>query len=432
MRTAYHLNSLKTRSFGMASHATHRLSARGLDKLPPGRHGDGHGLMLYVKPSGTRSWVQRLIIQGERVDLGIGGYPLVGLREARERAFANRQIARRGDDPRRARVPTFREAQERLYAEKPPTWSATARHADKWRNTMREYVLPKIAAVPVDRIESYHVKRVLLPLAEAGKLDQTARVGNRISQVLDWAVLEGYRDRENPCAVVVKALRPAKVDRTGYRALPHAEVAGALRAVDGTRVQRVTKLALRFTVLTAARSIEVRRMAWADVDLSTATWNRPADKMKTGEAHRVALSAAAVAVLQAARDLPRGRSRLVFATPAGRMLPENALRRLLDRAGVASAPHGFRASFRTWCAETGVDRELAERCLAHAFGSDVEQAYQRGDLLERRRPVMARWADHVGAAAEQCTALGTPDHIGRRPADRARRGSTNGASAARA
>ena len=380
----------------MSSHATHRLSPRALQRLPPGRHGDGHGLMLYVKRSGTRSWVQRLTIHGERVDLGIGGYPLVGLREARERAFSNRQTARRGGDPRRARVPTFREAQERVYAEKLPGWSAAGRHADKWRSTMARYVLPKIGAVPVDVVESRHVKRVLQPIAEAGKADQTARVGNRIGQVLDWATLEGYRDRENPCAVVVKALRPAKAARTNYRALSHAEVGAALRAAERTRTARPTRLALRFLVLTAARSIEVRRMEWADVDLATATWNRPAAKMKAGEAHRVALSPAAVAVLETARGLARGGSGLVFAASAGRTMPENAMRRLLERAGVDASPHGFRSSFRTWCAETGVDREVAERCLAHAFGSDVEQAYQRGDLLERRRPVMARWADHVG------------------------------------
>ena len=275
--------------------------------------------MLYVKRSGARSWVQRLTIHGERVDLGHGSADpvsaeYVSLANARKVALDNRRTARDGRDPCRVRVPSFDKAQQATCAESQPRWSESGRLGQKWRQTMRDYVLPKIGAVPVDAIEARHVKRVLAPIAAAGHVD---RVGDRISQTLEWARIEGYYTAPDPVRAVVRSLRAGRIERQHMRAARYDEVASVLgKAEAQTRTLRATRLALRLLVLTASRSREVRLMAWADVDVDAATWTRPASKMKAGKAHRVPLSRQALEVLQRAQA-PWG-LRLRLPRPDGR------------------------------------------------------------------------------------------------------------------
>ena len=181
------------------------------------------------------------------------------------------------------------------------------------------------------------------------------------------------------------------------QALPHAEVADALARVDATPSGAAVKLALRFVVLTAARSGEARGATWNEIDTEAHTWTIPPERMKAGRPHRVALSRAAMSVLEQARGLDDG-SGLIFPSPVkrGRRLDAKTLRNALQVAGVEASVHGFRTSFRSWAAETGQRWDAAETCLAHAIGSDVERSYQRSDLLEARRPIMEAWGDYLG------------------------------------
>ena len=368
----------------------------------PGRYVDGNGLMLYVKRSGARSWVQRLTIHGERIDLGLGSADpdsaeYVSLAQARKAALDNRKVARGGGDPRRVRVPSFDQAQQATLDESRPRWSESGRLAQKWRQTMRDYVLPKIGAVPVDAIEARHVKRVLSPIAAAGHMDTVTRVGDRIAQTLEWTRIEGYYTAPNPVKAVVRSLRAGKVERQHMRAARYDQVADVLARADShTRTPPATRLALRLLVLTAARSREIRLMEWADVDIDTATWARPAAKMKAGKAHRVPLSRQALAVLERARKLGTGRGFVFPATRGGGVLPDNAMRRLVSRLGINATPHGFRSSFKDWARNHDVDETLSEFALAHVEGSATVKAYARDDLLQKRRPVMQAWADYVG------------------------------------
>ena len=362
----------------------------------PGRYVDGNGLMLYVKRSGARSWVQRLTIHGERVDLGLGSAEHVSLADARKVALDNRRVARGGGDPRRVRVPSFDEAQQAACAESLPRWSESGRLEQKWRQTMRDYVLPKIGAVSVDAIEARHVKRVLSPIAAAGHMDSMGRVGDRISQTLEWARIEGYYTAPNPVKAVVRSLRAGKVERRHMRAARYDEVADVLARADAqTRTPPATRLALRLLVLTAARTREIRLMEWADVDIDTATWTRPAGKMKAGKPHRVPLSRQALEVLERARRLGPGRGPVFPTARSGGTLPDNAMRRLVSRLGVDATPHGFRSSFKDWARNHDVDETLSEFALAHVEGSETVRAYARDDLLDKRRPVMQAWADYL-------------------------------------
>ncbi len=365
----------------------------------PGRYGDGrggYGLSLLVKPTSTgrisRTWAQRLYINGKAVNLGLGAYPVVTLKEARAKALENRRMLARGMDPRSGGMPTFARAAEKVIAIHRANWKPGGDTEQQWRASLRDYVHPKIGHKTVNKITTTDVMAVLLPIWNEKRVTAT-RVRNRISAVMRWAVAKEYREG-NPAGDTIAAALPKNgVPKVHHRALPHAQVAQALARVRASTSQPTTKLAFEFLVLTASRSGEARSAKWTDIDFRAATWTVPGIRMKMGREHRVPLSSRALEVLAQARRRCNG-SDLVFPSPAGRKLTGNTLSQLCQRLEIAAVPHGFRSSFRDWCAERGVPREVAESALAHAV-KGVEGAYLRTDLFERRREVMEAWGDYV-------------------------------------
>lgn len=365
----------------------------------PGRYGDGrggYGLSLLVKPTSTgrisRTWAQRLYINGKAVNLGLGAYPLVTLKGARARALENRRTLARGMDPRSGGIPTFALAAEKVIAIHRANWKPDGDTEQQWRASLRDYVYPKIGHKTVNKITTTDVMAVLLPIWNEKRVTAT-RVRNRISAVMRWAVAKEYREG-NPAGDTIAAALPKNGVRiVHHRALPHAQVAQALAGVRASTSQPVTKLAFEFLVLTASRSGEARGAKWAEIDVGAATWTVPGKRMKSGREHRVPLSSRALEVLAQARHRGNG-SDLAFPSPSGRKLTGNTLSLVCRRLEIAAVPHGFRSSFRDWCAERGVSREVAESALAHAV-KGVEGAYLRSDLFERRREVMEAWADYV-------------------------------------
>ena len=272
------------------------LSAAKVRTAGPGSHVDGNGLMLRVKGSGTRQWIQRLTIHGRRVDLGLGSADLVSLADARRAAADNRAIARTGGDPRRARVPSFARAEEACFAEKQETWR-TDSPARSWRVVMEKYVLPKLGGMPVDQIGTAAVYEVLRPVALSGKHATVRSAGAAITAVLEWARIQEFRSEGSPVETVRRSLPKRAAGPKHHDALHWSEVAGALAKIDATGCAPSTKRAIRFTALTAARQIEVRRATWEQFDIDSAVWVKPAASMKTGKAHRVPLSVQALDVL---------------------------------------------------------------------------------------------------------------------------------------
>ena len=365
----------------------------------PGRYGDGrggYGLSLLVKRTSTgrmsRTWAQRLYINGRAVNLGLGAYPLVTLGEARAKALENRRALARGMDPRSGGIPTFARAAEKVIAIHRANWKPGSDTEEQWRQSLRAYVYPKIGHKRVNKITSADVMAVLLPIWNEKRVTAT-RVRNRISAVMRWAVAKEYREGD-PAGDAIGAVLPRiGFRRVHHRALPHAQVAQALARVRASTSKPITKLAFEFLVLTAARSGEARGAKWADIDAGAAIWTVPAKHMKTGREHRVPLSSRALEVLAQARRRCNG-SDLAFPSRTGRKLTGNTLSLLCRRLKIAAVPHGFRSSFRDWCAERGVSREVAESALAHAV-KGVEGAYLRSDLFERRRKVMEAWGNYV-------------------------------------
>ena len=366
---------------------------------PPGRHCDGNGLYLYVKKTGTRSWIQRLVVRGRKREIGLGSVVLVSLAEAREQALANRQLARAGGDPlaekrRSLGVPTFAEAAGRAIDQKRAGWRSP-KTAKLWIRKLEMYVFPRLGGLPVSEITSADVLETLSPIWHTRPKVARA-VRRRIRAVLEWAIAMDFR-ADNPCDRLLPVLGPQHDAVTHRKALPHGEVAAAIAKVRAAKPGKVDTLAFEFLVLTAARGGEVRGAVWSEIDQDAGVWTIPASRMKSAREHRVPLSGRAMEILDGARQLGDGASPIVFVNERGKPLTRKRPGRLLLSCGISAVPHGFRSSFRDWAAEeTDHPREVVAAALAHVVQNKVEAAYMRTDLFERRGRLMEDWAEYLG------------------------------------
>ncbi len=399
----------------MANLKRNQLTTLKVKHAKPGVHTDGAGLTLRVKPSGGRSWVLRFTVDGKVREIGLGGYPSVGLKDARQLAQELRAVAQRGLDPaaylkaiRKTEqpadwtdTPTFAQAAERVIKFREPSWSST-RHATQWRESLRIHALPVIGDRPVDEIETKDVLAVLEPIWHT-KAETASRVRQRLSVIFDYCVGVGWRQDANPCMTLGAMLPRRPRTRRHHPALPYTEVSDALAAFPVAPGHPNCADALTFLVLTAARAGEVRHATWDEIDLDSRVWTVPSEHMKMRKEHRVPLSTGAVEVLQ--RTAKRtGRKGLVYPSnrKAEQPFSNMAFEMLLRRAGYSHVTvHGFRASFRTWTLEqTDAPWAVAEAALAHTLGGQEVMAYVRGDQFERRRRLMEEWSDYVGAVPE--------------------------------
>ena len=319
--------------------------------------------------------------------------------EARQTAFEYRTIARAGGDPlalkRRPDMPTFAEAVETVIGIHREGWKDAKTSERQWRASLRDYAMPRLGQKRVDQITTADVMAVLIPHWHT-KRETMQRVRQRIGTVMKWAVAQGYRD-DNPTGDVISAALPKNGGvRRHQRALPFGEVGAALHRVKRSGAFEPTVLAFEFLVLTACRSGEVRLATWDEVDLESATWTVPANRMKSKRDHRVPLSARAQGVLQEAQEFADS-SGLVFPSPRGGAISANTISKLLRELDIDAVPHGFRSSFRDWAAEcSDAPREVCELALAHVNSDRVEAAYRRTDLFEQRRVLMEQWSGFVG------------------------------------
>ena len=366
----------------------------------PGVYGDGRGgrglsLRVHRTKAGriSKTWRQRVRIEGRLTSVGLGPYPEITLAEARRKALDNSRAVRHGGDPRGRGVPTFSEAAERTIELHRDSWKAGSPLPEQWKATFRLHAAPLLDK-PVDRITSADVLGCLAPIWNSKPTAaRTAR--NRIAAVFRWCIGKNLRP-DNPVDRAAVALPRGNGNApTHYRALPHREVAAAIRAIR--RVKYIHPSAMpcvEMIALTAVRAGEALGARWDEIDLEAGVWTIPESRMKGGREFSVPLSTGAFDVLERARALSP-ESSLVFPSKTGGLLARNAPGRVLRRARVDSTVHGFRSSARSWMAETGVPAEVAEACLAHVPRSRVVQAYQRSDLLERRAEVMQAWSDYV-------------------------------------
>lgn len=364
----------------------------------PGKYFDGHGLYLRVMPTGSRQWVQRIVIRGKRREIGLGSAELVGLADARAAALANRATARAGGDPladkRQAlAMPTFEEAAVLAHAELSFT---NPKDGKVFLTSLREYAYPHFGSMRICDVAGPDIRAAVMAIRDK-KPEVARKLVLRVSAVMKWAIGAGHR-RDNPSVSHVLALPPiprkARV-KANRKALPYAQVSGCIDTVNASGAWVATKLALEFLILTAARSGEVRGATWDEIDLSAGVWNVPATRMKMGKPHAVPLSKRAIAVLKEAEKL-RGVDNFVFPSMRGKQMSDMTMSKLVKELGFDADVHGFRTSFRTWAQErTNVPFEVAEAALAHAVGDSASQAYARSDVFEKRRKMMDAWSRYL-------------------------------------
>jgi len=369
---------------------------RALKKRGPGGYRVSAGLYLRIEASGSQRWIARLQSNGKRHDFGFGSFPEVSLHQAREGVDRYRRELQAGRDPRvRAgetnRTPTFKEAAIAVWGERSPSWK-NAKHGHEWMKTLERYVFPTLGGFRVDQVTHALVRDVLSKIWL--KIPETAsRVAQRIKVVMDWCAA---REHCPPISMdVVRAGLP-KVKRQPkhFRSMPWGEVPAFLASM--AKAGEKTRLALELTILTAARSGEVRGMLWSEIDLDQREWRILGDRMKMGFDHVVPLSVRAVEILAEARKWEDGP--LVFPNSKGNPLSDMTLTMPLRRMFGEGAPtvHGFRSSFTDWAAEqTDFPREVVDAALSHRTGTKVDVAYRRTDFMEKRRNLMQRWADFL-------------------------------------
>ena len=389
------------------------LSAAKVAKAAPGRYGDGAGLYLLVRGPEAKFWLFRYVRSGKMREIGLGpatGRAAVPLADARKKALVLYNAHREGLDPleerkairsaqeaETAKAVTFADAAERYIEAHRAGWR-NAKHAAQWQSTVATYLKPVLGSLPVQSIDTGLVLKVLEPIWTT-KPETASRLRGRIEQILDWSKARGYRAGENPALWKghLSKLLPAraKVRRVVHHAaLPYGEIGefmAALRAQEG-----VAARALEFDILTAARTSEVIGAPWSEINIKEKVWIVAGERMKSGKEHRAPLSARAVEILKEMK-LPHNPDAddYVFAGRSpGRPLSNMTFLMLLRRMGRRDlTAHGFRSTFRDWCAEcTNFPNEVAEMALAHAVGDKVEAAYRRGDLFEKRRQLMEAWA----------------------------------------
>lgn len=385
-------------------HISGKLTKALVRNLGPGRHADGNGLYLVVDSSGARRWIVRVTVKGQknrygkplRTDFGLGSAELVTVGDARERALEYRKLARAGLHPKHhgtQDIPNFEELARQVHIERLPTWK-NPKHSQQWINTLAEYAFPKVGRLPVDSIGQPEVLGVLSPIWTE-KHETARRVAQRIKTVLDVARSRGFREGENPVTAIHEGgvLPKVKARPKHHKAMNWHDVPAFYTELS--KRNAMAAKALMFTCMTGSRTGEVLGMRWEEIDFGACIWTCPGDRMKTGEAHRIPLTGE---VLEIVEPLKAMQSEYVFeGQKRNRPLSNMAMLMLLRRMKIEGVTvHGFRSTFRDWASEVAkAPREVAESSLAHKLGSEVERAYARSDLLERRRALMERWSRFV-------------------------------------
>ena len=351
---------------------TNRLNGKCLSRLPTGSHGDGHGLALLVKPTGSRSWIQRLkVLHGPMVTMGLGGFPVVTLREAREVALDNKRMARKGIDPVIPKAPTFEAVAilwERERRKSP--WS----DYKPFRSRFDRITLPTMGKVGIDNVTAEHVRRVV---AKSGSVSESKKAVREVGHVLDYAVAHNLRT-DNPVPTIQKTIRAPKAEHRAYME------PDALRAA----LPNVECVLIRFLAFVPVRVREALGMRWDEID-ADGNWTIPAARMgKTKADHLVPLPDGVRAMLD---KLPK-HGELVFArAKTGKAPDHKTVTAWKDSCLPDTDLHGFRSTFLTWIGKSGLDVKMGERCLAHTVDGAITQAYQRYSYANEKAALLEQW-----------------------------------------
>jgi integrase len=380
----------------------------------PGRYQDGNGLQLFVKASGAQFWVLRIQAGGKRRDVGLGSAATVTLKDARDKADELRKLYQRGVDPLAERkaaklamatIPTFRDAAITAHSEHEGGWRNVKHRAD-WLSSLERYAFPVMGDIRVDLIDAPIVRDILLPIW-LDRPETARRVRQRVKLVVDWAAAKGYRPALDLNGVSKALPRQPKSDNH-FAAMPYEQVPSF---VSSLRVsgETMSRLALQFLILTAARSGEVRGATWPEIDLEARTWTIPGKRMKAGKAHVVPLSDGAMTILGRVADMRVGDDATIFPGTKGQPLSDMTMLKIIRDRKLPFSVHGFRSAFKTWAVEaTSFPDAVSEAALAHIDANKVRAAYSRTDFRQQRIDLMETWARFIGNRGANVRALRPP------------------------
>jgi len=379
----------------------HKLSAITAKNAPPGKHNDGAGLWLHRRDDGGGQWFLRVTIHGRRREMGLGSATEVSLKEARQAAEKWRAVARQGKDPIKEREKERREAERNLNCladiardafESRKAELKDDGKAGRWFSPLELHVLPKLGKVPVTDISQIDIKDALQPIWHS-KADTARKALNRLSIALRHAAALGLDVDLQATSKAKALLGKSRHIPKHIPSMPWIDVPEFYRTLE---VPTTTNLALRMLILTVARSAPVRFMRYDEIEDDV--WTIPAARMKgqLGKTSdfRVPLSSEAMRVVEISR--PFGRGGYLFPGLRKGVISDMTMGQHMRKAELPYRPHGFRSSFRDWVADrTNTPHDVAETCLAHAAGNQVERAYRRTDYLEQRRELMEQWGIYV-------------------------------------
>lgn len=368
----------------------------------PGRYQDGDGLILIVKPTGSRSWQVRVQVDGERRDFGLGSAKTVSLSEARLKAGEIRKLYRSGVDPvakkradklARSTIPTFREAAITTHGEQEKGWRNVKHRAD-WLSSLDRYAFPTIGDIRIDLIEAPMIRDLLLPIW-LEKPETARRVRQRVKAVIDWSIAKGMRSGLDMSGIGKGLPRQPKTDNH-YAAMEYEKVPAFVAGVKAAP-ESISRMALLWTIYTAARSGETRGATWEEIDFEANQWTIPASRMKAGKEHVVPLSPSALAILDRIANARTGRAgEPIFPGKGGKPLSDMSISKVLRDMGIGVTVHGFRSSFKDWAVEsTSFPDAVSEAALAHKDTDKVRSAYRRTDFRKMRVDLMAAWANFI-------------------------------------
>ena len=361
-----------------------------------GLYSDGGTLYLNVALGGSKSWVQRITIKGRQRDIGLGPLWRVSLHKARKDAHENREVVYDGGDPltdkkRTRETPTFREAALKLHKEKTDGGELGTTAAIKWKRGLEQHTFDRIGDMRLDAISQSDVLACLTPIWTK-KPAIAVKVRQAIRAIFSWALSHHYVTT-NPAGEAISGALTKRRNVTHHRFIPFDKIVDALDAIAASDAGETVKLLLYFQTLTAVRPGEAHLAVWDEIDMETATWTIPAERMKKRREHRVPLSPAAMDVLRQAMPYRNNTAGLVFPsiTRPNKALSDSACGKLMRDLEMDGTPHGMRSTFGSWCDETGKVRDIADAALAHVVPG-VKGAYFRTDLFDRRRDLMDAWA----------------------------------------
>ncbi|MDA9674431.1 tyrosine-type recombinase/integrase [Alphaproteobacteria bacterium] len=378
--------------------------------LQKGNHYDGNGLKLRVDKNINKNWIVRYQLFGTTREMGLGKYPYVSLKDARRKLFEVKKMIFDGTDPleikkerqleKKKKIITFQKISDKFIKDFQVEWS-NKKHIQQWTNTLNTYASPIIGKLPIDKINSTHVCKILKPIWIT-KHETASRVRQRLERIFSYCIAQQFMKGPNPAAYKdnLQHLLPNVskiISVKHHRSLDYHDVPYLINELQ--KLKTTSSYALTFLIATATRTSEVIGATWKEIDLKNKVWTIPAPRMKMRQEHSVPLNDTACYVLNTIQK--HNSSDFIFLNNSKKSYISNNNMRLLLKNNFPeifkkTVPHGFRSSFRDWAEENhNFSSRAVELCLAHSNKNKVEKAYLRSDLFLKRQSIMQEWNKYL-------------------------------------